>query len=392
MTNRVVSKALIGIEDLLLGTGTAVQARASGDVSMTRIDASGLPYENVESIRTKLGKKIEIWPNVAALVNFDTDEVEEKYVYLLGYNTSGDGGGGLFWLDSTDTTSLENLSTIFLPNPSANGRWKRVDTSSYMSPDRGDANYTIQAFDYGIQLFSTPLSATRTVSLPTSGLYDGKEVSVVRNVGGSYNITIGSVTDLSAPGKVTLKYYGGVWVVISSTSSASSVATEGINGSFEEVDSNNTPLKWAINKLSGASIEIDNDNIYHGINAMKILSAGNGGGIITSDKFPVAKGSTLSVQFAYFSSVVDSLNKVQVLTYDKNGSYLSTFTIYSEGAANPTSFTTYLRLVTVDATAVQAAIAFTGVDAAGTNKAAGVYSVVDNIEILTKSTFDTSYC
>lgn len=49
-------------------------------------------------------------------------------VTVLGYYAAGDGGGGVFRWDSTDTSSVDNGGTIITPTSglSTSGRWKRV--------------------------------------------------------------------------------------------------------------------------------------------------------------------------------------------------------------------------------------------------------------------------
>ena len=221
MTNRIVTKELAGIEDLLLGTGNVNQTRAGSSVPITKIDAENLIYENAETLRVRFGKKVDVLTNVAELQALATSTAAETFIYLLGYTTAGDGGGGLFWLDSSDTSTVEDLNIVFSPDVLANGRWKRVDTDNYMSPDRGDASYTIQAFDFGIQLYTTTLTADRTITLPTAGLYKGKQVTVSRTAGGAFDLLVGAVTTLVASGTVTLVYDGVAWVVLASTVSAS---------------------------------------------------------------------------------------------------------------------------------------------------------------------------
>lgn len=51
------------------------------------------------------------------------------YVRVTGYSLPGDGGGGTFYWDSSDTESADNGGTIFVPTDedlAAQGRWKRV--------------------------------------------------------------------------------------------------------------------------------------------------------------------------------------------------------------------------------------------------------------------------
>lgn len=382
MVNRVVNKELAGSEDLLLGTGTVNQTRNGVTIPVTKIDASKLIYENVETLRTRLGKKVEVLTNVAALQALATSTVAEVYIYLLGYTTAGDGGGGLFWLDTTDTTSVQDLNIVFNPDNVANGRWKRVNTDSYMSPDRGDADYTITDFDFGIQQYGTTLTANRAVTLPTTGLYKGRRVGVLRTALGSFNLLIGSIATLTGKGLVELQFDGSTWVILTepSTSSSSTVSGDSFNSSFENDDNNdNLPDNWSISELTSATIDIDKTDSAHGVNSLKFLSGGNGGGSAVSERFDVLSGSILPIEFTYKSSSTTSLNKVDVNTYDRNGTLLSTLPAYSEGVSNPTSYITKQVTVTLDATAVTAEIVITGIDASSTTKTAGTTTHFDNI-------------
>jgi len=378
--NRIVTKALAGLEDLLLGTGTATQTRSGVNTLVTKIDAAGLIYENAETLRTRFGKKVEVLTNVAALQALATATVAETYIYLLGYSTAGDGGGGLFWLDSSDTTTVEDLNIIFNPDDTANGRWKRVDTDNYMSPDRGNADYTIAGFDFGIQQYATVLTANRTVTLPTSGLYKGKRISVLRTALGSFNLLIGSIATLTGKGLVELQYDGSAWVILTEPTSTASTLTDSFNGSFEiDADNNNKSDNWSLVELASATIEIDKLDSAHGVNSLKFLSGGNGAGTATSERFDVTAGSTLDIGFIYKSSSITTLNKVDVKTYDRDGTALSTLSAYSNGTTNPTTYTAKIGSVTLDATAVTAEIVITGIDATSTTKTSGATTHFDNI-------------
>lgn len=195
MANRVVTKALAGLEDLLLGYQAANQARASGTIPITGVSARGIPYDLAagDTIRQKLGKKVEVLTNVAAMQALDTNTEAELYVYLLGYTSANDGGGGFFWLDTSDTTSTEDLSVVFNPNVLANGRWKRIDTTGQISADVGDANLTLTSTDQFAHLFATALTANRTVILPVSGLYKGLTYRIVRLDTALFTLDVGGV-------------------------------------------------------------------------------------------------------------------------------------------------------------------------------------------------------
>ena len=198
MANRLVTKALAGIQDLLLGRQTVVQARASGNVNITGIYADNIPHDLAAglTIHGKLGQKVEVVTNIAALQALDTDAVSfaELYVYVQGYFTATDGGGGLFWLDASDTSSAEDLKYIFNPDTLANGRWKRVDPDDQLTNDNGDASIVLTAASYKNQLFNTNFTANRTATLSTTGLYKGKTFRIIRTNTAAYTLTLVNIT------------------------------------------------------------------------------------------------------------------------------------------------------------------------------------------------------
>ncbi len=174
-----------------------------------------MPYEAGTTLRDKIGKKVEVVDNIAALQLLATSTIEEKYVYTLGYSNPNDGGGNLYYLDAT-STATEDLKLVFNPDNLANGRWIAQDTSKHISADRGDANYTIVIGDYGIQLFETTLTANRTVTLPTTGLYRGLTYTVVRMDVAAYTLDVGGIKTIPSEeaAAVTIVYNGVAWKLI----------------------------------------------------------------------------------------------------------------------------------------------------------------------------------
>ena len=73
----------------------------------------------------------------------------------------------------------------------------------------------------------------------------------------------------------------------------SSTAESGLllaNGSFEtDSENDGQPDDWTISTLTGATIAIDTSESAHGVNSLKFLSGGSGGGTATSAKFDVLK-------------------------------------------------------------------------------------------------------
>ena len=247
-----------------------------------------------------------------------------------------------------------------------------------MSLDRGDADYAIQAFDFGIHLFATTLTADRTVTLPTTGLYKGKRVTVLRTVGGALNLLIGAIVTLTGTGKVVAQYDGSAWVVVEEPT-AITTAIDSFNGSFE-LDSNGdgTPDGWNTAPVSLGGVAIDSSDSAHGLNSVKFISGGTGGGLLTSPAFDVLSGSTLTVNFTYKASDVAVSTRVNVLTFDRAGGFLSSLPAYAEAVANPLVYTTLAKGVTIDATAVTAKLSILGMDIGGT-VVAGTTTHIDNI-------------
>lgn len=212
MANRKITKVLAGLQDILFGTGTVVQERNGQLVSITKIDAAQIPYEESgDTVRSKLGKKVEVVNNIAAMQAIATATFEDTYIYVLGYTSPGDGGGGLFYLDSA-SAAAEDLKVIFNPDDLANGRWTREDKDKQVSPNRGDANYTITAIDFGVQLFETPLTANRTVTAPAA-VYEGRTHTIVRLDTANYTLDVLGVKTIPAQeaAAVTVVYTAGAW-------------------------------------------------------------------------------------------------------------------------------------------------------------------------------------
>lgn len=144
-----------------------------------------------------------------------------------------------------------------------------------------------------------------------------------------------------------------------------------INGSFEnETQFTGVPDNWTLVAGTNGTIAVDDTDQAHGLKSLKFTGTdATGGGTATSAKFNVLEGGDLDIRFTYKSSAVDTLNKVEIKYYDASGSVVTTTTILSEGAANPTSYTSYIERVTNPAAAVQAELIITGVDGAGTTVA-----------------------
>lgn len=126
MVDRIVTKALAGAEDILLGVGTEVQSRRGADVSITKINAANFPYDAATYLRGKIGLKPEMLELYTDMEAVPTSTAEELYVLLLGGVAIGDELGGLFYLDTADTATAADGVEVFMPDVPLNGRWKRL--------------------------------------------------------------------------------------------------------------------------------------------------------------------------------------------------------------------------------------------------------------------------
>lgn len=152
-----------------------------------------------------------------------------------------------------------------------------------------------------------------------------------------------------------------------------------LNGSFEtDTNADGTPDSWSLTPGTNGTIATDTADSAKGLTSLKFTGTdATGGGTATSDKFDVLKGDSASVSFAYISSAVDTLNKVDINWYNAADTLLSTDSVLSEGAANPTSWASFTVDITVPATAVRATLTLTGVDGTGTTTSGNTW--FDNI-------------
>ena len=114
------------------------------------------------------------------------------------------------------------------------------------------------------------------------------------------------------------------------------------NGSFE-TNSSNVPTGWTLFEWNTAANVVDNSatNFAHGAYSMKFVSAGSGGGTLTTNSFfAVSDSKTYTIEFL-LKSTADIRNIVQFLWYDEDQVALGTpsTSVYDEATINPTSWT-----------------------------------------------------
>lgn len=108
---RTIKKQLAGKEDLLLGKGSEVQTRYSGNVEITKLNATHL--EGAIIVDT-----------IKDLLALPIDKLQpQAKVYILGYHSKNDGGQGLFYYDDTVLKSQHNGGTIIDPSKAFPQNW-----------------------------------------------------------------------------------------------------------------------------------------------------------------------------------------------------------------------------------------------------------------------------
>ncbi len=137
------------------------------------------------------------------------------------------------------------------------------------------------------------------------------------------------------------------------------------NGSFElDGDGDGIPDNWDIVELDDSStVEIDTSNVKHGTQSLKFSSSGLGGGTATtSDLFPLSDDATISVSFYIASTTTTATNKVDLITYDKDGGNPATTNVYTSSGTVPSDFEIRSISPTVPSGKTQGELKLTGVE------------------------------
>lgn len=103
----------------------------AGNISSTNVQAA---LQELDTEKSKLNGDAAQSFVASNLQNFVTtiaalktvDKTKTSQAVVLGYSAVGDGGGGDYRYDSTDTTSADNGGTIIVANDG--GRWKLINT------------------------------------------------------------------------------------------------------------------------------------------------------------------------------------------------------------------------------------------------------------------------
>lgn len=118
-------------ESVLAGPGGPMNQQAQSLLNRTKfLDDKRLDLSNTADVSkgmAVIGRGGQVVKTIAELRALLITSVS-KHAFVTGYYVQGDGGGGPYWYDSTDTTSADNGGTIIVATDG--GRWKLVATGS----------------------------------------------------------------------------------------------------------------------------------------------------------------------------------------------------------------------------------------------------------------------
>jgi hypothetical protein len=114
-------------ELLLAGPGGPLNAQAQSLLNRSEyLNSKRLELSDTVSAgngAAQIGRANQVVPTIAALKLLLKTSVSVN-AFVTGYYASGDGGGGAYWYDPSDTTSVDNGGTIIVA--ADGGRWKLV--------------------------------------------------------------------------------------------------------------------------------------------------------------------------------------------------------------------------------------------------------------------------
>jgi hypothetical protein len=166
------------LSDSRPATDASVAALVSNNASSTKSALQGA-FSTPSQVDSKIAAQAVVdsamyVAQYATIANLRAAVSNAGPVRLSGYYAAGDGGGGQFRWDSTDTTSSDNGGTILVPTSglSSSGRWKRVYEGEVnarwfgVHPSQADNTMSLQA---AINWVSTDITRNSGVASTTGG-------------------------------------------------------------------------------------------------------------------------------------------------------------------------------------------------------------------------------
>ena len=113
------------------------------------------------------------------------------------------------------SVTLRSTKGSALTHTEMDNNFSALQPRNTVGTDIGDADITLTVGDDPIQLFSTTLTANRTVTLSTTGAANGDAFRIVRTGLGAYTIDVGGLKTLPSATAVfaDVSYNGTAWIL-----------------------------------------------------------------------------------------------------------------------------------------------------------------------------------
>jgi hypothetical protein len=154
----------------------------------------------------------------ATLITNFTNGVTGQIIYVRCFdnNTTIQHNGATIVTVNAGNIKLRNGFPYFFRNEGAIWRELLPPQPLGVTANVGDASKSIQTrVDEDTQIWSTTLTADRTVTLDTTGVYPGAKFRIARPAAGAFNLNVGSgpLKALPAGSWCDVEYNGSAWVL-----------------------------------------------------------------------------------------------------------------------------------------------------------------------------------
>lgn len=113
------------------------------------------------------------------------------------------------------TVTLRATKGTPLTHSELDANFSSLQPLNTVSTDNGDADVTLTSGDDPIQLYSTTLTANRTVTLSTTGASEGDTFRVVRTGLGAFTLDVGGLKTIASATAafVDVTFDGSAWIL-----------------------------------------------------------------------------------------------------------------------------------------------------------------------------------
>jgi hypothetical protein len=125
-------------------------------------------------------------------------------------------GGGIIRNVSLNGVDVARMTTVLGSTASVDSELRITDCPGWddMSTDNGNAGTTLTIGDDAkTQIWNTPLTQNRSITLATTGLYEGAEFHVIRTAAstGAFNLSVSGLKNLAVGEWCVVKVFNGAW-------------------------------------------------------------------------------------------------------------------------------------------------------------------------------------